>query len=216
MAKSADATEPLPFQAIAYPAVWRRSLELHPRGPGYDWQSHLRTLCKLCKAYLASDPRSRTPWPLVPAAEKTYLLALGNVPVEMLARCARRLAIMAAMVGRPFRQPSETGACDRARRPASTYLIVGWWAGALCMSNTVSAPRELSHGLRLHYVYMATDARTLQEPARTLELLRGYRQYWGADDSGYKVYEAKLAARRCARPDGRPPTTTHDRAKLRP
>jgi hypothetical protein len=66
-------------------------------------------------------------------------------------------------------------------------------------SDTVNAPRELSHGLRLHYVYATTDARTLPEPARTLELLRGYRRYWGADDPGYKAYEAKLAAKRCVR-----------------
>jgi hypothetical protein len=46
---------------------------------------------------------------------------------------------------------------------------------------------ELSHGLRLHFVYMTTDACTLPEAARTLELLRGYRKYWGESDPGYKV-----------------------------
>jgi hypothetical protein len=43
---------------------------------------------------------------------------------------------------------------------------------------------ELSHGLRLHFVYMTTDACALPEPARTLELLRGYRMYWGESDQG--------------------------------
>jgi hypothetical protein len=83
MAKPATSAE-LAFAPVAYPDVWRRSNELHPRNSAYDWQEHLRTLCKLCKAYLASDPKSRTPWSLVPKAEQTYLTALGNVPVEML------------------------------------------------------------------------------------------------------------------------------------
>jgi hypothetical protein len=84
MAKPATSAE-LPFAPVAYPAVWARSCELHPRsGAGYDWQAHLRTLCRLCRAYLESDPKSRTPWPLVPKAEQTYLTALANVPPEML------------------------------------------------------------------------------------------------------------------------------------
>jgi hypothetical protein len=69
----ADDAPELPFQPIAYPAVWDRSCELHPRGPGYCWREHLRTLCRLCKAYLASDPRSRTPWSLVPELERAYV-----------------------------------------------------------------------------------------------------------------------------------------------
>jgi hypothetical protein len=85
MAKKPAASAELPFQPICYPDIWRRSNELHPRAAlAYDWQEHLRTLCRLCRAYLASDPRFRTPWALVPKAEQTYLTALGNVPVEML------------------------------------------------------------------------------------------------------------------------------------
>jgi hypothetical protein len=41
---------------------------------------------------------------------------------------------------------------------------------------------------------MTTHACTLPEPARTLELLRGYRKFWGADDPGYQAYEARVAA----------------------
>jgi hypothetical protein len=66
---------------------------------------------------------------------------------------------------------------------------------------------EMSHGLRLHYVYMTTDACTLPEPARTLALLRGYRQYWGADDPGYKAYEARVARGEALCPPGWTPSS---------
>jgi hypothetical protein len=79
-----DAVDSSTLALVCYPGLWDASCELHPRNSTYDWRAHLRTLCKLCKAYLASDPRSRTPWALVPEAEKTYLLALSRVPVEML------------------------------------------------------------------------------------------------------------------------------------
>jgi hypothetical protein len=84
MAKHATSAE-LPFVPVCYPDIWRRSNELHPRGaPGYDWQDHLRTLCRLCRVYLASDPRDRVPWVLTPKPEQTFLTALGNVPCELL------------------------------------------------------------------------------------------------------------------------------------
>jgi hypothetical protein len=61
---------------------------------------------------------------------------------------------------------------------------------------------ELSHGLRPHFVYATTDACTLPEPMRTMELLRGYRMFWGEGDPGYKVYEAKVARGEALCPPG--------------
>jgi hypothetical protein len=95
MAKPADAPE-LPFIPVCYPAVRARSCELHPRGPAYCWKEHLRTLSRLCKAYIASDPKSRTPWLLVPEAERLYVTALATVPVEMLILDIQRERIVRA------------------------------------------------------------------------------------------------------------------------
>ena len=54
MAAAADNAETIAM--LVYPALWDAAAEIHPRGPTYDWQSHLRTLCKLARNLHKAQP----------------------------------------------------------------------------------------------------------------------------------------------------------------
>ena len=52
----ASAARTEPFAMLCYPALWQAARAAHPRGPGYCWKSHLRTLCKLARDLYAEQP----------------------------------------------------------------------------------------------------------------------------------------------------------------
>ena len=70
------------FALIAYPKLWDASCELHPRSaPGYDWQEHLRTLCRLARELHREQPIALK---VAGPAERMHIEALATVPVELL------------------------------------------------------------------------------------------------------------------------------------
>jgi hypothetical protein len=67
---------------VCYPTIWSASVEVHPRtSPNYDWQAHLRTLCRLARALHEAQPVAlRVAGP----SEQMLVAALGTVDPEML------------------------------------------------------------------------------------------------------------------------------------
>jgi hypothetical protein len=66
---------------VAYPSLWDRSCERHPRGPAYCWKAHLRTLCRLARDLDKEQPIALK---VAGEAEKMHVAALADVPVELL------------------------------------------------------------------------------------------------------------------------------------
>jgi hypothetical protein len=58
---------------------------LHPRGPAYCWQSHLRALCALARDLLEHPEKAGIPWSLISGtAEEMHIRSLAAVPIEVL------------------------------------------------------------------------------------------------------------------------------------
>jgi hypothetical protein len=67
---------------LCYVDIWDRSCALHPRtASGYDWQAHLRCLCRLARALHAEQPISLK---VAGDAERLHIWALADVDPEML------------------------------------------------------------------------------------------------------------------------------------
>jgi hypothetical protein len=78
---AADPAASVPLTLLVYPALWDRSCELHPRGPGYSWTDHLRSICKLARALHQEQPIALK---VASLAEQLHIRALAEVPVEIL------------------------------------------------------------------------------------------------------------------------------------
>src|SRR6516165_9940188 len=67
---------------VCYPSLWAASCEIHPRAaPDYDWQAHLRTLCRLARAVHQEQPISLK---VAGLAERMHIEALATVCAELL------------------------------------------------------------------------------------------------------------------------------------
>jgi hypothetical protein len=86
---------------VAYPALWRQSLDRHPA----DWRAQLRSLCALARIYRRDQ---RAAYKALPRGEKLFLQALATVDVGDLIRTlesdypAERNPLLRISPGDPF------------------------------------------------------------------------------------------------------------------
>jgi hypothetical protein len=67
---------------LCYASLWDSWCALHPRtASGYDWQEHLRTLCRLARALHKAQPIALK---VAGLAERLHVQALGGVDPELL------------------------------------------------------------------------------------------------------------------------------------